>query len=255
MKFQSSVVLATALLVQATTAFVPLSATPSSSLLSPISTSGSRTTPLFESKEAESKNAPGHEVRSSEPLPDLSPEEMERLQAQAKSFMEFQQEAPKLDWPTEVRTLVQYNHGYAVISTNSKAEEGYPSGSVVGFVPDEDGNPLFLFSGMSTHTQDILVDPKASLTVAAKEFKGAADGRVNLMGTTSKLKQGEIEKAKELYLAKHPNSKVINSDTLSGMDVFTTSYPQHGSYPHPALLSFTMTLRSGSTLVTLRGSD
>ena len=206
MKFQSSVVLAAALLVQATSAFVPMAPSSTGAVTA-------KTTSLFESKETEAPktNAPGHEVRSSEPMPDLSDEEMERLQAQAKSFMEFQQEAPKLDWPTEVRTLVQYNHGYAVISTNSKAEEGYPSGSVVGFVPDEDGNPLFLFSGMSTHTQDILVDPKASLTVASKEFKGAADGRVNLMGTTSKLKSDEIEKAKELYLAKHPNSKVSNT--------------------------------------------
>ena len=194
--------------MQTSTAFVPLLAAKAATTASATCSSG--TTRLWESKETEPKtNAPGHEVRSSEPMPDLTDEEKERLQAQAKSFMEYQQEAPKLDWPTEVRTLVQYNHGYAVISTNSKAEEGYPSGSVVGFVPDEDGNPLFLFSGMSTHTQDILVDPKASLTVAAKEFKGAADGRVNLMGTTSKLKPDEIERAKELYLAKHPNSKVI----------------------------------------------
>jgi putative heme iron utilization protein len=61
---------------------------------------------------------------------------------------------------------------------------------------------------MSTHTQDILVDGRASLTVAQKGFKGAADGRVNLMGTCSKLSQDRIAEARELYLAKHPNSKV-----------------------------------------------
>ncbi|CAB9503930.1 Protein of unknown function (DUF2470) [Seminavis robusta] len=194
-------ILALALLLQSSVAFAPVSFRGHQSGV---------LTKLFEKLESEpgKSNAPGHEVRASGPVPDLSPEEQERLQAQAEAYMGYQKEAPKLDWPTEIRTLVQYNHGYAVISTNSKAEEGYPSGSVVGFVPDENGNPLFLFSGMSTHTQDILVDPKASLTVAAKEFKGAADGRVNLMGTCSKLPQEEIEKAKELYLAKHPNSKV-----------------------------------------------
>ena len=163
---------------------------------------------LFEKEEEKKTNAPGHEVRSSGPVPDLSPEEQEKLQKQSQAFMEYQKEAPELDWPTQIRTLVEYNHGYAVISTNSKENEGYPSGSVVGFVPDEDGNPLFLFSGMSTHTQDILVDGRASLTVAQKGFKGAADGRVNLMGTCRKLPQEKIEAAREKYLQKHPNSKV-----------------------------------------------
>ena len=84
---------------------------------------------------------------------------------------------------------------------------GFPGGSVVGFAPDEQGRPLFVFSGMSSHTQDILVDPKCSLTVAAKEFKGAADGRVNLMGTCERIKdEEEIAKAKELYLQKHPGA-------------------------------------------------
>ena len=197
---QHGAILAAALLLQSSTAFVPFV------------NNVVRSTPtaLFEKLPSEpgNTNAPGHEVRPSGPLPDMSPEEEKRLQAQAQAYMEYQKEAPKLDWPTEIRTLVQYNHGYAVISTNSKAEGGYPSGSVVGFVPDENGNPLFLFSGMSTHTQDILADPRASLTVAAKEFKGAADGRVNLMGTCSKVPKEDIPLARELYLAKHPNSKV-----------------------------------------------
>ncbi|EEC47844.1 predicted protein, partial [Phaeodactylum tricornutum CCAP 1055/1] len=120
---------------------------------------------------------------------------------------EHQQTAPKLDWATDVRTLVQYNHGFAVMSTNSKADEGYPGGSVVGFAPDEDGRPLFIFSGMSAHTQDILADPRCSLTVAAKDFKGAADGRVNLMGSVELIK-GDQDKAKarEIYLQKHPGA-------------------------------------------------
>ncbi len=33
------------------------------------------------------------------------------------------------------------------------SKDGYPNGSVVGFAPDEDGNPFFIFSGMSSHTQ------------------------------------------------------------------------------------------------------
>merc|ERR1712151_1429138 len=153
------------------------------------------------------KNQPGHDVGGPT---NLSKEELEAMQKKQMAFQEHQMAAAKLDWPTEVRTLVQYNHGYAVMSTNSKSDPGYASGSVVGFVPDdEDGCPLFLFSGMSSHTQDILVNPKCSVTVASKEFKGAADGRVNLMGTCNLLKGEErIARARELYLAKHPNSAI-----------------------------------------------
>lgn len=149
----------------------------------------------------------GHDVRSSGAPIEIDPEEA-KIQA---AFAEHQQNAPKLGWATDIRTLVQYNHGFAVMSTNSKSDEGYPGGSVVGFAPDEDGRPLFVFSGMSTHTQDILVDPRCSLTIASKEFKGAADGRVNLMGTTTLIKdQKEKEKAKQIYLEKHPGAFWVN---------------------------------------------
>ena len=148
------------------------------------------------------KNAPRHDTKG-QALEDL-PEE---IQAKIIAYQEHQQNAPKLGWPTDIRTLVQYNHGFAVMSTHSKAHPGFPGGSVVGFAPDEQGRPLFIFSGMSTHTQDLLADSRCSLTVAAKEFKGAADGRVNLMGTCELIKdEAEIEKAKEIYMQKHPGA-------------------------------------------------
>ena len=129
------------------------------------------------------------------------------MQKTVLAYQEHQQSAAKLGWATDVRTLIQYNHGFAVMSTNSKSNPGYPGGSVVGFAVDDDGRPLFIFSGMSTHTQDLLADPKCSLTIAAKDFKGAADGRVNLMGTCSLIKDAEEkEKAKEYYMKKHPGA-------------------------------------------------
>lgn len=148
-------------------------------------------------------NAPRHDVRSSGAAQEMDPEEM-KLQA---ALAEHQQNAPKLGFPTDVRTLVQYNHGFAVMSTNSKANPGFPGGSVVGFAPDELGRPIFIFSGMSSHTQDLLADPRCSVTIASKEFKGAADGRVNLMGKVTLIKDGdEKEAAKAAYLAKHPGA-------------------------------------------------
>lgn len=146
-----------------------------------------------------SKHAPRHDTGAPA---NISPEEM-KIQA---AFAEHQQNVPKLGFAIDVRTLVEYNHGFAVISTNSKAKEGYPNGSVVGFAPDEDGNPIFIFSGMSSHTQDLLTDPKCSLTVASKQFKGAADGRVNLMGQVKLVPQEEREALKAVYLKKHPDA-------------------------------------------------
>jgi len=151
---------------------------------------------------AKETNQAGHGVRNDGMQIEMDPEEMKIQQR----FAEHQSKAPKLGFPTDVRTLVQYNHGFAVMSTNSKANPGFPGGSVVGFAVDDLGRPLFAFSGMSSHTQDILVDSRCSLTIASKEFKGAADGRVNLMGKATLLPQDEIESAKEFYLKKHPGA-------------------------------------------------
>lgn len=136
---------------------------------------------------------------------------MQKLDPRELAFQntlrQHQDSAPKLDSATEVRTLVEYNHGYAVISTNSFAMPGYPGGAVVGFAPDEKGRPIFSFSGMSTHTQDLRKDGRCSLTVASKEFKGAADGRVNLIGVAKKIEsEEEIEAATAIYKKKHPNA-------------------------------------------------
>ncbi len=58
----------------------------------------------------------GHEVRGNENV-EIDEEEAE-LQ---RRFYEHQEKAPKLGFATDVRTLIQYNHGYAVMSTNSKS--------------------------------------------------------------------------------------------------------------------------------------
>lgn len=168
-------------------------------------------TRIFSEKETETKKiVKGHDVRS-DVVVEMDEEEAKVMAA----FQEHQKDAPKLGWATDIRTLVQYNHGFAVMSTNSKTDPGYPGGSVVGFAPDDDGRPLFVFSSMSTHTQDVIIDPKCSLTVASKEFKGAADGRVNLMGNVERLADDEIEDAKELYLKKHPNAFWVNFGDFS----------------------------------------
>jgi len=145
----------------------------------------------------------GHQVNTRGGGVKLDPEEA----AVQERLREHQASAPKLGAPVEVRTLVEYNHGFAVISTNSVAMPGFPGGSVVGFAPDEAGRPLFFFSTMSTHTTDLMQDGKCSLTVAAKEFKGAADGRVNLIGEAKEVTDEEEKAAaRVIYKKKHPGA-------------------------------------------------
>lgn len=144
----------------------------------------------------------GHDV----PNEDIDSEDL-KIQA---ALAEHQKNAAKLDFATEVRSLVEYNHGYAVISTNSARNPGYPGGSVIGFAPDESGRPLFAFSGMSSHTVDIVNDPRCSITIASKEFKGAADGRVNLIGEVHPVPESEVNAVRDLYLKKHPNAFWVN---------------------------------------------
>jgi len=121
--------------------------------------------------------------------------------------MEHQKSAARLTNAEDARSLVGYSTGYAVLSTLSKSLDGYPSGSVVGFAPDENGLPVFCFSTMSSHTPDLVRDPKAALTVTAAGFQGAADGRVTLVGDISRVKHDdEVAQLRETYKAVHPNA-------------------------------------------------
>lgn len=186
------------LALQSTITYSVRAFAPTTTTTTTTTTTNHVSTRLFASDE----KAPRHDVRSN-----MAPEEMDPQEAKIQAaFAEHQQHAPKMTFAQDIRTLVQYNHGFAVMSTNSKSDPGYPGGSVVGFAPDEEGRPIFIFSGMSTHTQDLLANPKCSVTIASKEFKGAADGRVNLMGTCTLVPPEEFEKCKEVYLKKHPDA-------------------------------------------------
>ena len=105
----------------------------------------------------------------------------------------------------QVRTLIDRSLGYGTLSTNSKQFPGFPTGSVVGFALDPDDNlPFFVFSSMSAHTGDIVQDGRVSLTVLAADFKGAAEGRVVLIGSVKKLADASRQAAlRDQYLAKH----------------------------------------------------
>jgi len=143
--------------------------------------------------------------------PVISAEDQKKIDA----FREHQAGAKRLSYGEEVRTLIDQSIGYGVLSTNSVQFEGYPTGSVVGFQVDEQGLPFFVFSTMSAHTTDVLKDDKASLTVMSKDFKGAAEGRVVLVGTVKKVFDAELRgKLRDLYLKRHKDAFWIDFGLL-----------------------------------------
>jgi putative heme iron utilization protein len=130
-------------------------------------------------------------------------------------FQTHQQGAARLTNAEEVRTLVENSNGYGVLSTNSKQYDGYPTGSVVGFALDDAGSPFFVFSSMSAHTADVAKDGRVSLTVMANDFKGAAEGRVAMIGNVSKL-GGELKAAyRDMYFKRHPGAFWIDFGDFS----------------------------------------
>jgi putative heme iron utilization protein len=102
------------------------------------------------------------------------------------------------------RTLVsQISTG--TLCTLALEPAGYPYGSFVTVAFDE-GDPIFLISGLAEHTKNLARDPRASLLVA----EGGADdplanGRVTLLGPCRRV-DGDGGRARAAFLAAHPNA-------------------------------------------------
>ena len=147
------------------------------------------------------KEQTGHMAPSS--APQLSPEEEQAVAA----FRENQGKAARISFAEEVRTLIGKSNHFGVMSTNSNNLEGYPAGSVVGFQVDDEGMPFFVFSSMSSHTTDVLKDSRCSLTILSDDFKGAAEGRVALVGDVKKVFDKErIKELRDKYLEYHKDA-------------------------------------------------
>ena len=135
--------------------------------------------------------------------PKLSPEDEKAI----ATFKEHQHSAARISFAEEVRTLIEKSNHFGVLSTNSNNLEGYPAGSVVGFQVDDEGMPFFVFSSMSAHTTDVLKDGRSSLTILSEEFKGAAEGRVVLVGDIKKcFDKDKIKQLREKYLEYHKDA-------------------------------------------------
>ena len=74
---------------------------------------------------------------------------------------------------------------------------------------DEYGRPIFLISTMAMHTHNLLADPRASLLVTQNDTGGDPLGasRITLLGNVLPIPVADVAEARELYLARHANSK------------------------------------------------
>lgn len=115
---------------------------------------------------------------------------------------------PETSFAERVRTLV-YLGRLGTLSTLSRKQPGFPFGSVMPYGLDERGRPLFLISTMAMHTQNLKADPRASLLVTQDSGDGDPLGasRVTLVGNAVPVPDADRAAAREVYLARHANSK------------------------------------------------
>lgn len=127
-----------------------------------------------------------------------------------KKLQQYETKAAKLSMAEHVRTLIEQSNHFGVLSTNSVEFPGFPTGSVVGFAVDDSNRPFFSFSNISKHTKDAIQDGKVSLTVMAKDFQGADNGRATVIGTLSPVPQSDRPILREKYLETHKGAYWID---------------------------------------------
>jgi heme iron utilization protein len=73
---------------------------------------------------------------------------------------------------------------------------------------DDHGRPTFLISSMAMHTQNLLVNPRASLLVTQSDGSGDPLGsaRITVMGNVVPVPQPELAETRKLYLERYANS-------------------------------------------------
>ncbi|MBI5497137.1 MAG: pyridoxamine 5'-phosphate oxidase family protein [Deltaproteobacteria bacterium] len=100
---------------------------------------------------------------------------------------------------------------FAVLSTWSVQEPGYPFGSVVPFLALPDGRVLLLISGLAMHTKNLAADGRCSLMVLAG---GAGldlqeQGRLTLVCDAVKLPDADVQVHKGAWMARHAGQERV----------------------------------------------
>ncbi len=104
----------------------------------------------------------------------------------------------------DIARLLVRRRGVGMLAT-AMADGGAPYASMVTYACDHRGQPVFLFSTLSDHTQNIKADPRVSLLVedAAQRRNPQTGPRVSLLGSIKKDPAPEI---RARFLARHPDA-------------------------------------------------
>jgi len=102
--------------------------------------------------------------------------------------------------------LSEARHG--VLATISR-DQGYPYASVVDVAGLPDGDLLLLLSDLAEHTQNLRVDSRVSIVIAATEGDGEVleRGRASFQGRVEVARQEELVVFKTHYLRAHPQAR------------------------------------------------
>ena len=96
-----------------------------------------------------------------------------------------------------------------MLATSSRRHSGHPFGSVTPYALDAVGHPVFLISAMAMHTQNLEIDPRASLLITQPDWNDdpLASGRLTLMGHARKLGAAHAAEVRSVYLARQPRAR------------------------------------------------
>ncbi|XP_057830470.1 uncharacterized protein LOC131041412 isoform X2 [Cryptomeria japonica] len=106
-----------------------------------------------------------------------------------------------------VRNLMEqahYGHLCTIMSEMHHRRRGYPFGSLIDFVPDDHGHPIFCFSPLGIHTRNVLADARCTLMVQIPGWTGLANARVTLFGDVYSMPAEKQEWARKYFSSKHP---------------------------------------------------
>lgn len=98
-----------------------------------------------------------------------------------------------------------------VLSTHSKANVGFPFGSVTTFMSTAEGEPIFYISDLAQHTRNVLDNPKMCFTVfsgsEATEDDANAGARLSILGEAAEIGADEVQHVAKRFYALYPKSE------------------------------------------------
>jgi len=106
------------------------------------------------------------------------------------------------DLSQDARRLLLQRHSGA-LATHSIVTLGFPFVSAAPYALIENGNCVFLFSSLSTHSKNLRSNDKASLLVTGSEGD-LSEARLTLQGHVRPMAKEQSNEAKAKYLKIHP---------------------------------------------------